>query len=106
MESGFSRAGQTLNAVRPNENPSEKSLEDGMFECSPCGLNLFAVDGLIGQTEEREMCVKKKVTGPSKEEFERHQVLRVPYRSWCKNCFKGKRKSDPHKQQRTRVTGK
>ena len=100
MESGFSRAGQTLNAVRPNENPSEEAPEDGMFECSPCGLNVFAVNGLIEQVEERKMCVKKKVTGPSKEEFERHQVLHVPYRSWCKHCVKGKRKSYPHKGRR------
>ena len=86
MEFGFSRASQTINAVRPNENHNKEAPEEEVFECSPCGMNVFAVDDLSGPTEEREMCVKKKVTGPTREEFERHQILHVPYRSWCKHC--------------------
>ena len=76
MESGFSRAGQTLNAVRPNENPCtivNRALEEEEFECTPCGKNVFAIsEGIAHEEEGREMCVKKKIMGPCREEWEKH----------------------------------
>ena len=41
---------------------------------------------------------KTIVTGPSREEYDEHMRVHVPFRSWCEFCIKGKAKADPHKR--------
>ena len=35
---------------------------------------------------------------PSKEEYDRHQLTHIPYRSWCPHCIRGRGKNAAHKK--------
>ena len=39
---------------------------------------------------------KRAANKPSAEEIRRHMISRVPYRSWCERCVRGKAKDGPH----------
>ena len=34
---------------------------------------------------------------PTRQEWEEHQLLHWPYRSWCKHCVRGRATASPHK---------
>ena len=38
---------------------------------------------------------------PSLEEFQKHMMTHLPYRSWCEYCVKGRGKEAPHRTQST-----
>ena len=35
---------------------------------------------------------------PSKEEYDRHQLTHIPYRSWCPHCIRGRGKNAAHQK--------
>ncbi len=51
-----------------------------------------------GEHEERPEKYVRAPTSPSREEFERHMVTHVPFRSWCVHCVRGRAVASPHKK--------
>jgi len=69
-------------AVRPIGEISE-----GEEECVECGQE----EGVM--EEGRAIKGQSKIVKPSQQEYEDHMRTHIPYRKWCDQCVRGKRKS-------------
>ena len=48
--------------------------------------------------EENPVIATPECYAPTREEWERHKLTHVPFRSWCKQCVEGKAVNNPHKK--------
>ena len=61
--------------------------------CRPCGE-----DVTMGPAEEAPVRIARDPGDPTEEEFERHCVTHLPYRSLCPLCVKARGREDDHKR--------
>ena len=41
---------------------------------------------------------RKPPRGPTVEELDKHELTHVVFRSWCRHCFSGRAREDPHRR--------
>ena len=60
--------------------------------------NAQSQDEAVGEAEESTAAmVPKAGVKPTQEEVERHNVIHLPFRSWCAYRVAGKAKAEPHR---------
>ena len=57
----------------------------------------FVVENSGAADEARHPAMPRNPGRPTRIEWEEHQLLHWPYRSWCKHCVRGKAHASPHK---------
>ena len=81
-----------LSAVRPINNTDEGKVEPETVNDEDVSTEDVDEDTVRGPKYIRDFRV------PSLEEFQRHMMTHLPYRSWCEYCVKGRGKEAPHQR--------
>ena len=84
-----------LGAVRPIDNTEEREGEPETVNDE----DVSAED--IGEGVVRGPKYIRDIRLPSLEEFQKHMMTHLPYRSWCEHCVKSRGKEAPRRAQST-----
>ena len=82
MVAAFSAAGETVSpqegTIEVNESPDDSEEETG--------------------NQKDKVPKLRKPHQPTREEWEEHMILHLPYRNWCPHCVNGRAKNEPHRR--------
>ena len=82
MAAAFSAAGETVSpqegTIEVNESPDDSEEETG--------------------NQKDKVPKLRKPHQPTREEWEEHMILHLPYRNWCPHCVNGRAKNEPHRR--------